>query len=123
MRAANGPNSGEFGYRAKFGDLRIRPAMQPAALHAILDEPAQAERWLARCGVQDTRRGHGNLVRMATAGITLDLLADIAGQLEEQLPRLPDADMALNNLDRFVAASRNPLSLASLFERDRDALP
>src|SRR5205085_10146959 len=31
--------------------------------------------------------------------------------------------MALNNLDRFVAAARNPLSLASLFERDRDALP
>ena len=31
--------------------------------------------------------------------------------------------MALNNLDRFVAASRNPLSLATLFERDREALP
>ena len=31
--------------------------------------------------------------------------------------------MALNNLDRFVAAARNPLSLASLFERDREALP
>ncbi len=31
--------------------------------------------------------------------------------------------MALNNLDRFVAAARNPLSLATLFERDREALP
>ena len=31
--------------------------------------------------------------------------------------------MALNNLDRFVAAARNPLSLGSLFERDREALP
>ena len=31
--------------------------------------------------------------------------------------------MALNNLDRFVGAARNPLSLASLFERDREALP
>ena len=31
--------------------------------------------------------------------------------------------MALNNLERFVAAARNPLSLGSLFERDREALP
>jgi glutamate-ammonia-ligase adenylyltransferase len=31
--------------------------------------------------------------------------------------------MALNNLDRFIAAARNPLSLATLFDRDREALP
>ena len=31
--------------------------------------------------------------------------------------------MALNNLDRFITATRNPLSLASLFERDPEALP
>ncbi len=31
--------------------------------------------------------------------------------------------MALNNLDRFFASARNPLSLATLFERDAEALP
>jgi glutamate-ammonia-ligase adenylyltransferase len=31
--------------------------------------------------------------------------------------------MAFNNLDRFFAASRNPLALAALFERDPEALP
>jgi [glutamine synthetase] adenylyltransferase / [glutamine synthetase]-adenylyl-L-tyrosine phosphorylase len=31
--------------------------------------------------------------------------------------------MALNNLDRFFAASRSPLALAALFERDPEALP
>ena len=31
--------------------------------------------------------------------------------------------MALNNLERFIAASRNPLSTAALFERDPEALP
>ena len=66
---------------------------------------------------------HANLVRMATAGMTLDLLAAICDQLAEHLPRSSDPDMALNNLDRFVAAARNPLSLGSLFERDREALP
>ena len=59
---------------------------------------------------------------MATAGITLDLLAVICDQLAEHLPRSSDPDMALNNLDRFVAAARNPLALGSLFERDREAL-
>ena len=60
---------------------------------------------------------------MATAGVTLDLLAVICDQLAEHLPRSSDPDMALNNLERFVAAARNPLSLGSLFERDREALP
>ena len=31
--------------------------------------------------------------------------------------------MALNNLERFVRAARNPLSLGSLIQRDEDALP
>ena len=31
--------------------------------------------------------------------------------------------MALNNLERFVAAARNPLSMGTLFERDPTALP
>src|SRR5215471_10961990 len=60
---------------------------------------------------------------MATSGITLDLLSNIADQLAEHLPRTSDPDMAMNNLDRFIAAARNPLSLAALFERDRESLP
>ena len=62
-------------------------------------------------------------MRIATGGITLDLLAAICDQLAEHLPGSSDPDMALNNLERFVVAARNPLSLASLFERDREALP
>ena len=92
-------------------------------LHRFLDQPAEAAPWLRTLGFADPQRAHGNLVRMATAGITLDLLADMCDQLAEHLPRSSDPDMALNNLDRFVAATRNPLSLGSLFERDREALP
>jgi len=97
--------------------------MQESEVRVLLDDAAAGEAWLRQQGVGDARRGQANLVRLAEAGVTLDLLADICGQLAEQLPRLSDPDMALNNLDRFVAAARNPLSLASLFERDRDALP
>lgn len=97
--------------------------MHPEELRHLLDEPAQAAVWLRNAGIINVDRGHGNLVRMATAGITLDLLAIMCDQLAELLPKSSDPDMALNNLDRFVGAARNPLSLASLFERDRDALP
>jgi [glutamine synthetase] adenylyltransferase / [glutamine synthetase]-adenylyl-L-tyrosine phosphorylase len=97
--------------------------MDLTTLHRYLDHPAEAAGWLARWKLDDIERGHGNLVRMALSGITLDLLATICDQLTEQLPRLSDPDMALNNLDRFITATRNPLSLGSLFERDAEALP
>ena len=97
--------------------------MQVDQLHRYLDNSATAAEWLHGCNLTDIDRAHGNLVRMATSGITLDLLAVTCEQLAEHLPRTSDPDMALNNLDRFVAASRNPLSLATLFERDREALP
>jgi hypothetical protein len=41
----------------------------------------------------------------------------------QTLPRSADPDMALNNLDRFVAETRSPLSMGTLFERDATALP
>ena len=97
--------------------------MEVEVLHRYLDEPAEAAPWLAAWGLADPVRAHGNLVRIATSGVTLDLLAVICDQLAEQLPRSSDPDMALNNLERFVGAARNALSLASLFERDREALP
>ena len=97
--------------------------MQIEQLRHYLDHPAEAARWLGVWRLDDVGRGHGNLVRIATSGLTLDLLSTICDQLAEHLPHLSDPDMALNNLDRFVTEARNPLSLASLFERDAEALP
>lgn len=97
--------------------------MSIAALRRYLDDPQAAAPFLRSWGVNDVERARGNLVRMATSGLTLDLLAAVCDQLSAALPRSSDPDMALNNLDRFIAASRNPLSLGALFERDRDALP
>jgi glutamate-ammonia-ligase adenylyltransferase len=97
--------------------------MQLERLNHLLDEPVDAEAWLKDWGLEDTRRAHGNLVAMASAGLTLDLMSVICDQLAEHLPALSDPDRALNNLERFVASARNPLSLGSLFERDPSALP
>lgn len=92
-------------------------------LSRFLDSFADAETELRSWGLVDLRRAHAALVRMATKGITLDLMATICDTLADQLPRSSDPDMALNNLDRFMAAARSPLSLAALFERDHEALP
>ncbi len=97
--------------------------MNIPTLRQYLDDPYAAATWLCSLGVVDVRRAHGNLVGMATAGVTLDLLAEIASQLETHLPACADPDMAIHNLERFVRAGRNPLSVGTLFERDRDAMP
>ena len=97
--------------------------MQIKELVGYLDSPDAAADWLREGGLHDAKKAHGNLLRMADSGMTLDLLAIICSQLAKHLPRMSDADMALNNLERFLAASRNPLSLGALLERDLEALP
>ena len=96
--------------------------MQIDNLRQFLDSAGAAQATLRSWGLADLHRAHGNLVRMAMSGVTLDLLAVICDQLAEELPKLSDPDMALNNLDRFLESARTALSLAALFERDRDAL-
>ena len=96
--------------------------MELDLLRSYLDDFKQAESWLRSLKLENRKRAHGNLVRMATGGITLDLLAAICGQLQVCLPLCADPDMALNNLDRFVSEARNPLSLGALFERDPESL-
>lgn len=97
--------------------------MDTDRLIRYLDSASAANDWLPQLGVEDLSRAHGNLVRMAQAGMTLDLLANVCEQLALHLPKTSDPDMALNNLERFVVASRSPLSLGSLIERDPATLP
>src|SRR5262245_16872560 len=92
-------------------------------IRRLLDDPRAGADWLRGLGLTEVERGHANVVNLAVVGVTLDLLADIATQLQTQLPKLSDPDRALNNLDRFISVARSPLSLAALFERDRQALP
>ena len=97
--------------------------MDIATLRCYLDDADAAQEFLKGLGVVDLRRAHAALASMASTGVTLDLLAVICNQLGQSLARCPDPDMALNNLDRFVAQARNPLSIGTLFERDATALP
>ncbi len=97
--------------------------MQLDQLRTLLDQPAEAANQLGDWGLVDPARGHRCLVSLAGSGLTLDLVASLWQQLAEHLPRSADPDMAINNLERFIAAARNPLAVGALFDRDRDALP
>ena len=92
-------------------------------LRSYLDDAKEAEPWLRSLYVANPNAAHANLSRIATHGVTLDLLAQIGDQLAAAAPALADPDMAINNLERFIAASRNPMATAALFERDPQALP
>ena len=55
--------------------------MNIPTLRHYLDDPYDAAAWLCGLGIVDVRRGHGNLLGMAEAGVPLDLLAIMASQL------------------------------------------
>ncbi len=92
-------------------------------LRSCLDDAATAEPWLRSLCVANLPAAHANLTRIAAHGVTLDLLSQISEQFAAAAPSLADPDMAINNLERFIAAARNPMATAALFERDPDALP
>lgn len=85
-----------------------------------LDDAETTCRWLAGLGLRDPERGYRDLRDLALRGRTEKLIARIAEQLNDFLPRCPDPGMALTNLDRFVAASPRPeTTLKSLAENPR----
>ena len=96
--------------------------MDIETVRQFLDDPADTPPWLSAWGIADAQRAHTNLLAMAEAGVTLDLLANLATQLAENLPASSDPDRALNNLERFIRAARSPLALAALFEREPHSL-
>lgn len=96
--------------------------MQIEQLARLLDDPDQANSWFASLRIEDTAKARENLACLASLGLPLDLLAALAQSLEQFLPVCSDPDMALNNLERLFRASRSPLALGGLFERDPTSL-
>ena len=84
--------------------------MELATLIQSFDEPGELAAWLKKIGLRNLARAQANWWSIARSGVTPDLMGTLAGQLSEHLPTLSDADMALNNLDRFFAAARSRLA-------------
>jgi glutamate-ammonia-ligase adenylyltransferase len=89
--------------------------MQPDQLRRCLDSAADAGTILPELGIHDAERGRSDLVRMAEI-LGGDALAELWQPLARLLPRCPDADMALNNLERFLTAAGGADQLPGLLE-------
>src|SRR5437879_1370026 len=78
--------------------------MQPDPLRHSLESLPQARSLLQTLGLRDFERGWQNLGHLAEA-VGVDPLRELCPFLGRYLPRCPDPDMALNNLERFLAGS------------------
>ena len=81
------------------------------------------DRLIEKWSIQDRELAQKNFTSIANSGITIDLFESICRQLSEYPDEFSDADRVLNNLERYINASRSPLALAALFDRDPTALP
>ncbi len=98
------------------------PFMPPDQLRSLLDSTDEAAAWLTACGLADLDRGHRNLVAIAESGVPPNLLGHIVEQLARALPGSPDADMALNNLERYFRGCSSPAGAAAAMVGDPESL-
>jgi [glutamine synthetase] adenylyltransferase / [glutamine synthetase]-adenylyl-L-tyrosine phosphorylase len=89
--------------------------MQVEQIRHCLESMEASQALLRSWGLRDTERGWRNLVHLASA-IGVEGLRDLSHPLGRFLPRSSDADMALNNLERFLANSSGPQYLPGLLE-------
>jgi glutamate-ammonia-ligase adenylyltransferase len=84
--------------------------MQLEQLRTCVDSLTGARTLLRAWRLRDPERGWRNLTGLAEV-LSLDGLRDLCTPLGRLLPRCPDPDMALNNLERFLV---NPSAVAQL---------
>src|SRR5579871_4254458 len=84
--------------------------MQREQLRSCIDSLAGARALLHAWQLRDPERGWRNLTALAEA-LSLEGLRELCTPLGRLLPRCPDPDMALNNLERFLA---NPAAVPLL---------
>ncbi|HYV36595.1 MAG TPA: bifunctional [glutamate--ammonia ligase]-adenylyl-L-tyrosine phosphorylase/[glutamate--ammonia-ligase] adenylyltransferase, partial [Gemmataceae bacterium] len=89
--------------------------MQLDQLLHNLDSPEEAKALLSQLHLRDIAGGLSNVRGIADA-IGLETFSDLCHPLSRILPRVPDPDMSLNNLERFFANPAAPAQLPLLLE-------
>jgi len=89
--------------------------MHPDYVRQCLQSQDEARPVLASFGLRDLERGWRNLAGLGRA-LPFDGLHSLCGALARLLPRCPDPDMALNNLERFLANPEGARQLPVLLE-------
>ncbi len=91
------------------------------ALEDLLNEPTCQEscaKAAKTLGCADIHGSGQSLSKLLSLGLATDLLAGCLRQLAALLPTSPNPDRGLQNLARYIEASRSPQALLALFERD-----
>src|SRR5271156_7254871 len=89
--------------------------MQLEQLRHSLESPEEARTLLEHWQVRDAAGAVANMRGLAAA-LGLDAFADLCHPLGRILPRCPDPDMSLNNLERFFANTAAQAQLPVLVE-------
>src|SRR5260370_30514932 len=89
--------------------------MQLEQLRHSLESLGQARSLLTTWNLRDPERGWSNLTTLANT-IGPAALRELCHPLTRLLPRCPDPDMALNNLERFLANPQGAQQLPALIE-------
>lgn len=95
--------------------------MQLEQLRHSLDSLDKARSLLHTWNLRDPERGWLNLTHLAET-VSLEALRELCHPLGRLLPRCPDPDMALNNLERFLANPPGAEQLPALLENRARAL-
>jgi glutamate-ammonia-ligase adenylyltransferase len=84
-------------------------------LRLYLESSEAGQSFLEGWRLRDPERGRQNLTHLASA-VGLDALRDLCQPLNRFLPRSADPDMALNNLERFLANEIGAKQLSALLD-------
>jgi glutamate-ammonia-ligase adenylyltransferase len=88
----------------------------------LLNSPDTAIPWLRSLRLNRPDRAFENLIDISRAGLPHELMPTLLDRLREYLPAAVRADDALDGVARFIGASRSPLAVGTLIERDGQAL-
>jgi glutamate-ammonia-ligase adenylyltransferase len=102
--------------------------MEDAALMAAdvarrIGDPQCAESWLKRFVDNKVASAAASIQRIAELGLPVDLLSTLLTQLAEYFSGQKAVETTIVQLGLFFERVRSPLALATLFERDPQALP
>jgi len=97
--------------------------MKTGEFQRILANPQDTQRWLSEIGTVDDSRALANLKRIIASGLSDDGITNLATQLKSHLPVVSDPDLAINNLERFIASVPSAEALGDLFIFDQGLVP
>ncbi|WP_419189937.1 glutamate-ammonia-ligase adenylyltransferase [Stieleria marina] len=83
---------------------------------------ADALEWLDDVGFRRIDQAGEYWLAIFRCGVSADLLDTLRRRLQDHFGDFDDPDAVLENLSGFVVASRSPIALLALFERDESAL-